>query len=193
MIAGLSLSGQDENPKDWMVGIIAPLPNTIETFYERELSGRSGNITSTHARSFPIGATVAYKGITFGFYATNVTISKYSSWWNMVSGDYSIDRLPNLDFWQRSYSLGYHYTFGKAYDLPLKPVFGTHVIIHETEQPGITPFDFTFDFGVRYKSVALLASVFNRRVALDHQKVTFPVINVGDIQSIWSIKAQYFF
>jgi len=188
MIASLSLSAQDEKSKDWMIGAIAPLPNTVERHYAPESSIDPDNITRYQYKSYPLGATIGYKGFTFGFYATSVTISKTDLVSNNFSYRRTTTRLPEEDYWNRSYSLGYQYTFGKSSDLLLKPIIGGHGIVHERN--GF--FDFAFDFGVRYKSVALLASIYNETYALDSQKYTFPMINVGNRESYWSIKAQYY-
>ena len=188
MIAGFILSGQDKNPKNWMIGAIVPLPNSSKVFSETSSTSSSTFSESYHHTAYPLGATIGYKGFTFGFYATRVAVTRRTIRSSRLDYEKNITRLPEEDYWNRSYSLGYQYTFGKSSDLLLKPIIGAHGIVNETN--GF--FDFAFDFGVRYKSFALLASIYNETYALDYQKYTFPMINVGNRKTYWSIKAQYY-
>lgn len=186
MISGLTLSAQDENAKDWMIGVIAPIPNTTSIYSYKEEYISAERIE----KSLPFGVTASYKGFVASFYATSLVYSALTNWHD---GSVTTRTLQSMDRWEKSGSLGYQYTFGKSHDLLVKPVLGAHVIYHDTFDEKLTPLDLAFDFGIRYKSVALLVSAFNKTYVLNHQKLRAPVLNVKNRDTFWSIKAQYYF
>lgn len=164
ILLGSSAYAQQQENKDWMIGLTLP-------FHQVE---RNGFKT---LQSMWTGVSVGYKGISLNLYAG---ILKATLYWQEHSSEWEVT--PH-------FSLGYQYTFGKAYDSPFKPIIGFYLgnlwELDEWDQV-----DMDFDLGFRYKSINFLLAP---HIRTEKSRILIPLRDVESRNVLLKFKIQYVF